>query len=96
MKERLKTIAYFVAAWLFVAVLAAAEFWPRIPRSFASWALLIVFGPLLYVAGELASEWFWSSDVGHRISQPPSLATRISVGVAVGMVLLICSVWLFS
>ena len=96
MKARSKTITYFLAAWLFIAVLAAVQFLPRVPLSFVALVLLILFGPVLYVGGEFVSEWLWSFGVGRRISQHASVAVRIGVGVTVGAFVLACSLWLFS
>jgi len=63
-------IFWGVIAWLFVAVLLALQFWPHLPESKAGWVAFIAFGPPLYVLGESAAEWLWSSRIGRALSRP--------------------------
>jgi len=66
-------------AWLFVAGLLALQFWPHLPESKAGWVAFIAFGPPLYILGEAAGEWFWSSRFGHALSRPSPTMQRFFV-----------------
>jgi hypothetical protein len=85
--------------WFFLAAVVIVEIWPRIPQSKAGWVALIAFGPPLYVLLDAVGDGFWRSRLGKRISNHPSSAVRVLLGVT----LVVCSVvgvwavlWLFA
>jgi hypothetical protein len=81
-------------AWLFIAGIIMLASWAALPQSAAGWGVLLVFGPPLYVLGELLSEKLWSSRVGRAVSQHPSPAVRIFLGVLIGMAALTLVWWI--
>lgn len=93
------TIFWVAIAWLFIAALLAFQFWPHLPASASGWTAFIAFGPPLYVLAEGAAEWAWSSRAGRAISNHPSSAFRIFLGVAIGLVVsgaIWGGLWLFN
>lgn len=76
------------AIWMFMAILAGLTLWPAVPSSWPGWLLLVVFGPPLYILGELVADRFWSTKAARFVSEHPSRCVRITVGVAFGLVLL--------
>jgi hypothetical protein len=75
------TIFAVALLWLFVAGIILIGTWPWMPQTMAGWVAFVVFAPPLYVLAEVAGEWFWSSRAGRSISQHPSRAMRIFLGV---------------
>ena len=85
----LSTIAGAALIWMLIAGLAAFALWPSLPSSWSGWAVLIVLGPPLYLAGEFISERMWSTKIGRSISEHPSRVFRIAAGVLIGSVILL-------
>jgi len=85
-------------AWLFVAALLALQFWPQLPESKAGWFAFIAFGPPLYILGEAASEWFWSSRFGGALSRPSPTMQKafVVLGLVIGGTFAWGLWWLYS
>lgn len=73
-----------LAAWIAIAGLAAFESWPYVPRSAVGILLFMVVAPPVYLLAEFASDGFWQTNVGRRISSHPSSFVRMGVGVLFG------------
>lgn len=43
--------------WVLAGCFLLAQLWPDLPQTRKQWALLLVFGPPLYVIGEAGSAW---------------------------------------
>lgn len=74
--------------WLVAALIAALEFGALVPRTRMGLVGLLVFGPPLYLLGEVLSDWLWSTTPAKALAEHPSRAFRIGVGVVVGSVVL--------
>jgi hypothetical protein len=78
-----RVVLWGAILWLFVAGLLALQVWPHLPVSASGWVAFIAFGPPLYILLETAAERFWSSRSGRAISEHPSSAARVLLGVLV-------------
>lgn len=75
------TVLWGAVVWLVLAALAALQFWPAVPKTARGWVLFVAFAPPLYLLGEAVSEWLWSTRIGRYISNHPSPAMRVTLGV---------------
>jgi hypothetical protein len=87
-RSLLMDILIGAGAWLLLTMLAAFMLWPAVPSSWPGWLLFVILAPPLYIAGELASNWFWSTRAARAVSQHPSRLVRITAGVAFGLAIL--------
>jgi hypothetical protein len=93
---RAGTLLVGAVCWLLLVGLILLQFWPNLPRSTTQWALVIVFGPPLYLLGELVFGWLFSDRHSRAISQSTFSFLRILVALPVLLVLVGLCWWLSS
>ena len=86
-------IAAAVALWALLVGVVALEIAPALPATSRGWALLVVAGPLGYLALELLGEKLWSREAGLRISRRRFSWKRVFVALLafLGLALLVAA-----
>ena len=74
--------------WVLLGVIAILYLWPDVPRNQRQWAVLIVFGPPLYLAAEYIAARLFSDEVGQRISTRRFSVSRILVALVLVLVVI--------
>ena len=89
-ESRVKPLQFLfrlAVAWFFIVGLIILQQWPDLPKTELGWFLLIVAGPLLYIAGEGFFSWLFSEKHGKEISNKQFSFLRVVIAVIVVTVL---------
>ena len=90
----MRLLVPFALVWLVAATILAFQFWPELPQSKLQWALLVIFGPPLYVIGEAFFGWLFSKAHGESVSPSNFSLKRILIALPVVLAFFAISWWL--
>lgn len=91
---RVRALLIAALVWPLVAGFLTLQFWPNLPQSELQWALLIAFGPPIYVLGEAFFGWLFSQRHGQSISSNSFSFKRILIALPVVLAFVGLSWWL--
>lgn len=80
---RWRRVAGVLAIWAVLAAVVAVELYPALPEGAGGWTLLVVLGPLVYVAGELVAAKVLGHESGVRISSATFSWKRVLIALLV-------------
>ena len=90
-----RSLTLLALGWLIVAVVLLIQFLPDLPQTKLQWALLVLFGPPLYVLGEAIISGLFSERRGLSVTSKGFSLKRILIALPLVMALFALCWWVF-